>query len=62
MGIYEVIEMDDDIKALVSKRADAAEIEAAAIKKGVLTMLQDGFIKSAEGLTTIEEVLRVTQE
>ncbi len=62
MGIYEVIEMDDDIRALVSKRADAAEIEAVAIEKGVLTMLQDGFIKSAEGLTTIEEVLRVTQE
>jgi len=62
MGIYEVIEVDDDIRALISERKDADTIEKKAVEKGVLTILQDGFIKSVQGLTTIEEVLRVTQE
>lgn len=62
MGIYEVIEVDDDIRGLISQRKDAAAIEEMALSKGVVTMLQDGFIKAVQGSTTIEEVLRVTQE
>jgi len=62
IGIYEVMEIDDDIKKLISARKSTKEIEDMAVKKGFVTMLQDGFIKSIQGLTTIEEVLRVTQE
>lgn len=62
IGIYEVLEVEDDIRSLVSKRAEASEIESRAIEKGLLLMLEDGFIKAAQGATTIEEVLRVTQE
>jgi len=62
MGIYEVIEVDDEIRALISERKEAEAIEKKATEKGVVTMLQDGFIKAAQGATTIEEVLRVTQE
>ena len=62
MGIYEVIEIDDEIRTLISQRKEASIIEAAAVNKGVVTMLQDGFIKAVQGSTTIEEVLRVTQE
>lgn len=62
IGIYEVVEIDDDIRALVSERKDAGTIEKKTWEKGVLSLLQDGFIKSVQGLTTLEEVLRVTQE
>ncbi|MFH1182716.1 MAG: ATPase, T2SS/T4P/T4SS family [Candidatus Moraniibacteriota bacterium] len=62
MGIYEVIEVDDDIRSLISQRKDATAIQEMALSKGVITMLQDGFIKAVQGSTTIEEVLRVTQE
>jgi type IV pilus assembly protein PilB len=62
IGIYELIEMDDDIRILVSERKDADTIAQKALEKGYLTMLQDGIIKASQGLTTIEEVLRVTQE
>ncbi|MBM3256303.1 MAG: hypothetical protein FJZ04_02445 [Candidatus Moranbacteria bacterium] len=62
IGIYELIEMDDDIQILISERKDADTIAKKALEKEYLTMLQDGLIKAAQGLTTIEEVLRVTQE
>jgi len=62
MGIYEVLEVDDEIKKLISGRKSTREIEAEAVKKGIVNILQDGFIKAIQGLTTIEEVLRVTQE
>lgn len=62
IGIYEVVEIDDDIRALISERKDADTIEEKTSEKGILSILQDGFIKSVQGMTTLEEVLRVTQE
>ena len=62
IGIYEVLDMSDEIKEMVSTRADADEIKAKAIESGMLTMLEDGFLKAKAGVTTIEEVLRVTKE
>lgn len=62
IGIYEVVEIDDDVRALISERKDADTIQKKTEGKGIITILQDGFIKSVQGLTTIEEVLRVTQE
>lgn len=62
IGIYEVLEMDDDIRKLVIKNSDAEDIKAAAVKKGMVTMLEDGFQKTLDGLTSIAEILRVIHE
>ena len=50
------------IKELTIKRASQDEITEVAKEEGMITMLEDGFIKAARGFTTIEEVLRVTKE
>ncbi len=62
IGIYEVLEVDDKIRSLIAERKPTTEIESFSVEKGFLLMLQDGFIKAVQGLTTIEEILRVTQE
>ena len=62
LGIYEVIEIDNDIRALIAERKDAEAIQKKAAEKGMISMVQDGFVKSLQKLTTIEEVFRVTQE
>lgn len=62
VGIREVLEVNDEIKKLVMARADAGEIKAAAVRAGMVTMLEDGFLKAKEGLTTLEEVLRIIHE
>lgn len=63
IGIFEVLEMTDEIKSLVVSRAAAGEIVKAArsSKKKMTTMLEDGLDKVLSGLTTLEEVLRVTK-
>ncbi len=62
IGIYEVIEMSETIRTLVMERADTDKIKKTAIEHGMITMLQDGFVKAKSGVTTVEEVLRVTRE
>lgn len=62
VGIYEVLEVDDDIEKMISQKASAETIEVEARKKGMLTMMEDGFIKAMQGITSIEEILRVTKE
>ncbi len=62
IGIFEVLVVDDKIAQLILKRATSDEIEAQARQAGMVTMLQDGYLKALEGLTTLEEVLRVAQE
>ncbi|MFH1462515.1 MAG: GspE/PulE family protein [bacterium] len=62
VGIFEILEMKDNIKKLIMEKADADKIEAQAIKNGMTTMMEDGINKVASGLTTIEEVIRVTRE
>jgi type IV pilus assembly protein PilB len=61
-GIYEVLEMTEDIGKLILKNASSDEIEHKAREAGMLTMNEDGFIKAALGITSIEEIMRVTQE
>jgi len=61
-GIYELLPLDDTIRELIMQRANANMIKAAAIKAGMRTLLQSGSQKVLEGLTTAEEVLRVTQD
>lgn len=62
IGIHEVLPVTMTIKELVMKNATADEIEAQAKSEGMLTMLEDGVMKAAQGITSIEEVLRVISE
>ncbi len=61
-GIYEVLVMDEKIGKLITANASADEIEREARKDGMQKMYEDGFIKAAMGVTSIEEILRVTKE
>ena len=62
IGIYEILEISDEMSELILKNASRDELEKMAIEQGMMTLVQDGFIKAKNGTTTIEEVLRVTQE
>jgi len=61
-GIFEVLMMSDTIGRLVLERQPTHVVEEQATKEGMLTILQDGFMKALEGVTTIEDVLRVAEE
>lgn len=61
-GIYEVLEIDDELTKKINERATANDIKDYARNRGMLTMLEDGIIKAKMGVTTINEVLRVTKE
>ncbi|MHB8070026.1 MAG: type II secretion system ATPase GspE [Desulfobaccales bacterium] len=61
-GIYELLLVDEAIRQLILSRADAAAIRQSAISRGMQTLAGDGWVKVAQGLTTSQEVLRVTQE
>lgn len=60
IGIYEVLAMNEKIEELAVKKAPASEIKKAAIESGMITMTQDGLIKALKGITTVDEVMRVT--
>jgi len=62
IGIHEVMKMSSTIKELVMKGETAEQIETQAKKEGMLTMLEDGIFKAVQGVTTLEEVLRVITE
>lgn len=62
LAILELLPVDDEIARLVLARAEAREIERAAVATGMRTMLQDGMAKALAGQTTIDEILRVTRE
>jgi len=62
LAIIEQLTLTDPLRRLVMQRADASEIERAARAEGMHTMYEDGLRKALAGQTTIEEVLRVTQE
>ena len=62
IGIFEVLSVSEAIKNLIIKKASTSEIKAQAIKDGMRTMAEDGFVKAAQGLTSIEEVLRVIMD
>ncbi len=61
-GIYEVLAMNEEIGKLITANASADEIENKARQEGMQKMYEDGFIKAALGMTSIEEILRVTKE
>jgi general secretion pathway protein E len=61
-GIYELLPVDGLIRELILQRADASTLRQRAISQGMQTLVGDGWHKVAQGLTTVQEVLRVTQE
>jgi len=62
MGIYEIMEITPKISELIINNAPTELLQKTATEEGMLRMIQDGFIKAKTGVTTIEEVLRVTKE
>jgi len=61
IGVFEALEISPEIRKLITTRCDADQINRLAIKEGMKTMLADGLNKAAQGITTIEEVLRATK-
>ena len=62
VGIFEVLPVTAKISKLILEHASAAVIETQAKEEGMITLKEDGYLKVAEGTTTVEEVLRVAQE
>lgn len=62
IGIYEVLEITKEMAELILKKATQAELQKQADKQNMLSIIEDGFIKAKNGITTIEEIMRVTKE
>jgi type IV pilus assembly protein PilB len=58
-GIFELLEMNERLREVVARRAAADELRAAAVEGGMVPMLQDGLEKAKQGVTTVEELMRV---
>ncbi len=61
-GIFEALKMSETIARAVVQKKTIKEIQDLAISEGMITMVQDGYIKALEGITTLEEVIRVKNE
>ena len=61
-GLYEVMEVTEEIQNLIIKRSTSSEIQRQAVAQGMITMRQDGYLKALTGVTTLEEVNRVTSD
>jgi type II secretory ATPase GspE/PulE/Tfp pilus assembly ATPase PilB-like protein len=62
VGIYELMDITDDIRKLMVAKADSNQIRKKAIENGMRPLRDDGWLKVRQGVTSISEVLRVTQE
>ncbi len=62
IGIFEVLKVSEQIGRMIMENKTATEIEQQAVREGMIKMIQDGYLKALEGITTIEEVLRVCSE
>jgi len=61
-GIYELFTIDEDARSLILRHASTRDIRQHAIQRGMVTLRLDGYKRACEGVTTVEEILRVTQE
>jgi general secretion pathway protein E len=61
-AIYELLTVDDEMRQMIMKNSDASMIKALAVEKGMRTLRQDGADKVLEGITSVDEVVRVTQK
>ncbi len=61
IAIYEIMEIDEELKGLISKNIETSQLRKKAIEKGMKTLVQDGIEKALHGITTLEEVMQVAQ-
>jgi general secretion pathway protein E len=61
-GIYELFVINEDVRSLILRRASSREIRRQAVESGMSVLRLDGWAKACQGQTTVEEILRVTQE
>src|SRR3954467_4082040 len=59
-GVFEILEMSDEVRALIGPQTDSHSVDAAAMRGGMTTMLEDAVAKCRGGMTTVPEVFRVT--
>ena len=62
VGVYELFEINPELEKLILRSPAISEVQALAINQGMVTLLQDGLLKALEGLTSVEEVIRVIGE
>jgi general secretion pathway protein E len=62
LGIFEMMELSDEIRKLIMNNADALAITTASRRNGMRNLREDGWSKVRDGVTTADEVMRVTQE
>ncbi|OQX83058.1 MAG: hypothetical protein B6D63_06810, partial [Candidatus Latescibacteria bacterium 4484_7] len=60
IGLYEVMDVSEEVREMILNRASSTEIRNQAIKEGMITLRQDGIYKLKEGVTSLEEVLKET--
>ncbi len=60
LGVFEVLELNNEIRELIGEKTDGLKIDQTAIRAGMTTMLDDGIAKCRAGLTSPAEILRVT--
>ncbi len=61
-GLYEVMDINEEIQSLILNQATSSQIQKAAIKQGMVTLKQDGYLKALKGITTLDEVNRVASD
>jgi len=61
VGVYELMVIDDDLRDLITRNPSLTEMRSAAVEGGMQTLRDDGLVKVANGMTTIEELMRVTE-
>jgi len=62
IGVYEILEVNEEIRRLIITKVSAEQIAQVGIKNGMVPLIRDGLNKASGGITTIEEVLRVMKE
>lgn len=62
IGLYEVLSITEEVKDLILKRVSSSQIQKKATEQGMVTMLQDGILKAIDGVTSMEEVWRITKD
>jgi type II secretory ATPase GspE/PulE/Tfp pilus assembly ATPase PilB-like protein len=62
IGIFELMDLNEELRAIIMRNEDASKITAAARRHGMRNLREDGWLKVRRGITTAEEVMRVTQE
>ena len=62
VGIYELFLISEEIRSLILRKASTSEIRRHAMECGMVSIREDGWAKAQAGQTTVEEILRVTQE